>query len=284
MISNEMFLDSAQRIESIISLVKPLGFVVPGKTSAIGKAKIRHGGQEGTIVPAYTRFSGYNENGTPFAFYTIKNHPLNLDGEAIVDIVEGSTLIRELPLLVDTSTQKSFLFGLDIDIGTITIEVKNSNTDVWNEWAKADNLETGLDSSSKVYWLERSELGFFVVFGGNVGSSSTVQIGRQITSNDQVRITYLKSSGKSANSVGNFQVHGIAVASETETIAISNGGSDEPNIDMIKSFAPKWFASQDRAVTVEDCRALLARHGWKKHGNGIGNPRLYEKCEANGTT
>lgn len=262
MIANEMFLDSAQRLESIISLVKPLGFVVPGRTSSKGRAKVRHGGAEGTIIPLYTRFSGYNENGTPFAFYTTRTYSLNLDGEVIVEIVEGSTLNRNLPLLVDFDNQKAFLHGLDIDISTITVEIKNSQTDEWEAWAKADNIESGLDSSSKVYWLERSELGFFIVFGGNVGASTIVQVGRQITSNDLVRVTYLKSSGKAGNGVGNFQIHGIEVGTETETISLSAGGSDEPNIDMIKFFAPKWFAAQDRAVTVEDCRALLAHHGF----------------------
>jgi len=262
MIGNEMFLDSAQRLESIISLVKPLGFVVPGRTSAKGRAKVRHGGAEGTIVPAYTRFSAYDENGTPYSFYTTKNYSLNLDGEAIVEIIEGSTLNRNLPLLVDQDTQKAFLHGLDIDISTITVEVKNANTDEWEVWSKADNIQSGLDSTSKVYWLERSELGFFVVFGGNVGANTVVQVGRQITPNDLTRVTYLKSSGKAGNGAGNYQIHGLEVASETETISLSNGGSDEPNVDMIKFFAPKWFAAQDRAVTVEDCRALLAQQGF----------------------
>jgi hypothetical protein len=43
---------------------------------------------------------------------------------------------------------------------------------------------------------------------------------------------------------------------------MSSGGADEPNLESIRFFAPKWFAAQDRAVTVEDCRALLARHGY----------------------
>jgi len=262
MVSTEMFLDSAQRIESIISLVKPLGFVVPAKTSARGKAKIRHGGVEGTPIPKYTRFSGYNGEGVPYSFYTIQDYRLNLDGEVIAEIVEGKSLIKEVPLIVSQETQKAFLHGLDIDISTISVEVKDSQTGEWKEWAKSNNIETGLDEFSKVYWLERSELGFFVVFGGNVGSESVTQIGQQITTNDLIRVSYLKSSGKGANEVGAWNVHGLVVAAETDTVSLSSGGSDEPNLDMIRFFAPKWFAAQDRAVTVEDCRALLASRGF----------------------
>jgi len=262
MVASEMFLDSAQRVESLISLVKPLGYVVPGKTSARGKAKVRTSGVEGSIIPAYTRFTGYNEAGTPYTFYSIQDYALNLDGEQIVEIVEAKSISREIPLIVDRNNQKGFLFGLDIDISTVTVEVLEDGKNEWRIWSKSDNIETGLDSDSTVYWLERSELGFFVVFGGNVGSSTVVQVGRQIGVNDLVRVTYLKSNGSFANEVGSWKVHGIDNAGETETISLSSGGTNEPNLDMIRFFAPKWFAAQDRAVTVEDCKALLARTGF----------------------
>jgi len=265
MVSTEMFLDSAQRIESIISLVKPLGFVVPGKTSARNKVKIRHGGTEGTPIPKYTRFSGYNADGVPYSFYNKDKYWLNFDGEAIVEIIEGKSLIKEIPLIVNQENQKAFLHGLDIDISTISVEVKNpiaDEQDAWESWDKADNIEYGLDEFSKVYWLERSELGFFIVFGGNVGSHSVAQFGQQISENDLVRVSYLKSSGDGGNGVGSIKINNILPDAEIETISLSSGGSNEPNLDMIRFFAPKWFAAQDRAVTVEDCRSLLATHGF----------------------
>tara|TARA_Y100000034_G_scaffold69485_1_gene83912 strand:- start:402 stop:2177 length:1776 start_codon:yes stop_codon:yes gene_type:complete len=262
MVASEMFLDSAQRLSSLISLVKPLGYVIPGKISARAMVKVRHGGQVGTELSKYTRFSGRNESGTAYSFYTINDHALNLDGEAIVEIHEGKSLIQEIPLQVDRKTQKGFLHGLDIDISTITIEVKLDGSDVWDPWAKANNIESGLDDSSNVYWMERSELGFFIVFGGNVGVNTITQIGKQIGPNDLVRISYLKTNGNAGNGVGSFRVQGIEVQAETDTLSMSSGGVDEPNLESIRFFAPKWFAAQDRAVTVEDCRALLAQHGY----------------------
>jgi len=262
MVASEMFLDSAQRLSSLISLVKPLGYVIPGKISAKAKVKVRHGGRVGTALNRYTRFSGRNESGTAYSFYTINDYALNLDGEAIVEIYQGKSLAQEIPLLVDRSTQKGFLHGLDIDISTITIEVKQFGQDTWDVWSRADNIQSGLDASSNVYWLERSELGFFVVFGGNVGINTTVQVGKQIGPNDLVRVSYLKTNGNAGNGVGSFTIQGVTVQGETDTLSMSSGGADEPNLESIRFFAPKWFAAQDRAVTVEDCRALLARHGY----------------------
>tara|TARA_Y100000034_G_C6908877_1_gene422694 strand:- start:5767 stop:7539 length:1773 start_codon:yes stop_codon:yes gene_type:complete len=260
MVAGEMFLDSAQRLSSLISLVKPLGYVIPGKISAKARAKVRHGGDD-NIIEKYTRFSGRNEAGTAYSFYTLDEYSLNLDGEAIVEIYEGKSLTKNIPLLVDRNTQKGFLHGLDIDISTITVEVKLEGKENWDPWAKADNIQSGLNDTSSVYWLERSELGFFIVFGGNVGINTTVQVGKQIGPNDLVRVSYLKTNGRSGNEVGNFKVQGFAGA-ETDTVSMSSGGSDEPNLESIRFFAPRWFAAQDRAVTVEDCRAMLVRHGY----------------------
>ena len=268
MIANEMFLDTAQKEASIISLVKPLGYVVPGKISATGKAKIRVAGGGGTIVPIYTRFTGNNASGISFNFYTTLESSLDTDGENIVVITEGKNLIKEQPLLVDSNTQKGFLNGIDIDITTIRVEVYDSDLNDdgseigWRTWTIVNNIQGGLDESSRVYWLERSELGFFVVFGGGFDSSYG-QVGSSIFPNQQVRVSYLTSSGDSANNIGNFTIREFPTAGAiSETDLISSGGSDKPNMEAIRFFAPKWFASQNRAVTIEDCRGILAESGF----------------------
>ena len=262
MIASEMFLDTAQRESSIISLVKPLGYLVPGAKSARALVKLRQAGDQGAEVPMYTKFSGHDEGGVSYNFYTIENYSLDTtNGEAVVQVVQGKSLIKEQPLLIDENTQKGFILGLDVDISTIRVEVLDSEGDgVWKEWGRASSIESGLDDSSHVYWLERSDLGFFVVFGGNLESSSFVQIGKSLKPNDIVRVTYLKSDGERGNSIGNFQVSGSSAT--TNTITLSSGGSDKPDLESIKFFAPKWFAAQNRAVTVEDCRALLAEEGF----------------------
>ena len=263
MIASEMFLDTAQREESLISLVKPLGYVVPGKTSSRARVKVRGYGSGNPVIPSYTRFTGRNEAGTSYNFYTTENYATDSDGEAVITIVEGNTLNRQIPVLVDTTTQKAFLSGLDIDISTLTVEVYNSTPvgeegDVqgWEVWSRAGNIESNLDSKSKVYWLERSELGFFLVFGGNLSDI----IADEISPQDRVRVSYLKSSGELGNDVSNFRINGSGAA--VDTISLSTGGTDKPDLEAIRFFAPKWFASQDRAVTVEDCRALLAKEGF----------------------
>ena len=268
MVANEMFLDTAQREESLISLVKPLGYVVPGSRGARGRVKLRYSGANSNI-PIYTKFSGNNESGTPYNFYTLIEDSTNEDGEAILEIIEGKELIKQIPLSVDQTTQKGFISGLDIDISTIVVEVYNSEEDDdgvqigWEVWTQASNIQTGLDYNSKVYWLERSELGFFIVFGGNLFGSDGTQVGMSVSQDTSIRLSYLKSSGDLGNGVGSFKVRSEELSGgATETLRLSSGGSSSPDLEAIRFFAPKWFAAQERAVTVEDCRGLLAAAGF----------------------
>ena len=261
MIANEMFLDTAQKEESIISLVKPLGYVVPGKTSAKANIKIRHGGSGNPSVPIYTKFTGNSSSGTSYNFYTLEGGILDDDGENIFTVTEGKSITVEQPILIDNITKKGFIFGLDVDISTIRVEVFDDVLNEWKPWTLVNNIQGGLNESSKVYWLERTELGFFIVFGGNFDSEYG-QVGQVLTPNQQVRVSYLKSSGTKSNNIGKFTVKDILPLASTETLTLSSGGTDGPNIEAIRFFAPKWFASQNRAVTVDDCRGILAEAGF----------------------
>ena len=269
MIASEMFLDTAQKESSIISLVKPLGYVVPGKTSATGRAKIRVGGANND-VPIYTKFTGNAPNGQFYNFFTTEEHVLDDQGENIVNIKEAKSLIRNEPLIVDSNTKKGFIYGLDIDISTIRVEVKDVADGEWKPWTLISNIQQGLNETSQVFWLERSELGFFIVFGGGFDSAYG-QVGQEIFPNQLVQVSYFKSSGSAANGVGNYTLRDFspsngdpppgAHAVDAEG-GLSSGGTDKPDIEAIRFFAPKWFASQNRAVTLEDCRGVLAEAGF----------------------
>lgn len=269
MVANEMFLDTAQREESLISLVKPLGYVVPGRTSARAVMFLRGARNPNDsysdFLPRYTRFVGRNNQGVSYNFYTLEPISLVSDqldaGEAIFNIVEGKSLVKETPIIVDQVTQKSFISGTDVDISTIRVEVLNETLGEWEEWERQSNTASGLDETSKVYWLERTELGFFIVFGGNLGAITADLIGKSISQNDQVRVSYLKSSGSDGNGVGSFAIQDWT-ADSNQTLTLGENGSDSPNLEAIRFFAPKWFAAQDRAVTVNDAQALLSQQGF----------------------
>ena len=268
MIANEIFLDTAQKVESLISLVKPLGYVVPGYSSAIAQIKVDKGGAYNTI-PKYSSFIGKDESGSSYVFYTLKDYELNDQGDANLDIYEGKNLIVTETNVDSDLGQKIFLSGLDIDISTITVEVQQGGSGDFVEWTLSSNIASNITNTSKVYWLERSDLGFYIVFGGMSASGSTTQSGASLEEGDIVKITYLVSSGDRGNNVGSFVLQNLYQSEENlssnhdiVTRKMSSEGNDNPDLDSIKFFAPKWFAAQDRAVTKSDCRSVLGALGY----------------------
>ena len=266
MIANEMFLDTAQKAQSLISLVKPLGYVVPGYSSASAEIRILSGGEYRNI-PKYSSFIGQNSDGVSYVFYTNEEYDLDDQGKGNLIIYEGKTFVSKEVTLDENN--KIFLTGTNIDMSTITVEVRPGLSNVWEEWTLASNIEYNLDSGSKVYWLERSEYGFFLVFGGDAPGYN-ISIGLVPTPNfGSIRVKYLISSGEKGNAVSSFKYNNLYDSDEDlhgnhqiVTISSSSEGRNDPDLDAIRFWAPKWFAAQDRAITKEDCKSVLAGHGF----------------------
>lgn len=267
MLANEMFLDTAQKSQSLISLVKPLGYVVPGYSSASAEIRILSGGAYRNI-PRYSSFIGQNANGVSYVFYTNEEYDLDDQGKGNLIVYEGKTFVSKEVFL---ENDKIFLTGVDVDMSTITLEVQNSQNE-WEEWSLASNIEYNLDAESKVYWLERSEYGFFIVFGGEAPGYN-VRIGKIPTTESgagsSIRVKYLISSGEKGNAVSSFKYNNLYNSDEDlhdnhqiVLISSSREGRNDPDLDAIRFWAPKWFASQDRAVTKEDCKSVLAGAGF----------------------
>ena len=114
MVSNETFLDSAQRIDSIVSLTKPLGYFVPLKSSA--KAVINVFGLVDDI-PEFAHFYGINSDGIIYSFYTIGSYQA-VDSDALnVEVYEGKRIYKDLNVSnrFDSIKQRFFINDPDID-------------------------------------------------------------------------------------------------------------------------------------------------------------------------
>jgi hypothetical protein len=248
MIASEMFLDSAQRLDSIISLVKPLGYTISGKRSS--RAQITLNGVTSISVPEHSIFFGINEDGIQYTFYTLEEAFME-DSDVMLSLVEGS-LINNVSAIssVDLEKQKYYILDADIDISTIRVTV---NGDVWK---LKGNIGTLANTEDKIYFVERiNSEGFAIQFG----IENT--LGRSLVEDDVLEIRYLRSSGKKGNdiyvfSAGSSNAYTCGVCS-IHLESASSSGLDEPSIPLIKFLAPKYFAAQNRAVTKNDYNGLL---------------------------
>ena len=94
-------------------------------------------------------------------------------------------------------------------------------------------------------------------------------IGRKLTNNNYVTISYLQTQGKSANGASEFSFIGRLInqdgatvggtnVSLVETVERSRDGDDIESIASIKYYSPRIYSSQYRAVTSSDYEAVLS--------------------------
>ena len=255
MMSSEVFLDSAQSINSIISLVKPLGYTVPGLKSATSSITVD------AEVPAYTKFNGVFGNGVYYSFYNKEK----LAPETVSTITEGElTLKSDISNSINLTNQTYMLDETDVDISTIRIYVTpSSGTET--EWTNVNRFP---NNNEMVFYVERDGDIFTIQFG----KENT--LGKSILQTDTVTITYLTSSGTSANGINSFSSSVGNITSKTTSV----GGNDGPDINSIKFAAPKIFSSQDRAVTKNDYYGLLTENSMFDSANDFivyGGDELY---------
>ena len=239
MMSSEVFLDSAQSINSIISLVKPLGYTVPGMKSATSSITV----DTVVPVPAYTKFNGVFGNGVYYSFYNKEElHP-----NTVGTITEGElTFKSDISNSINLTNQTYMLDETDVDISTIRIYVTPSSGGE-TEWTNVNRFP---NNNEMVFYVERDGDIFTIQFG----KENT--LGKSILQTDTVTITYLTSSGTSANGINSFSSSVGNITSKTT----SAGGNDGPDVNSIKFAAPKIFSSQDRAVTKNDYYGLLTEN------------------------
>lgn len=256
LITSEAFLDSAQRIESLISLTKPLGYTIPSKTSAKAKVALTGIAPGITTIPKKSIFYGKNSDGTQFTFY-------NTDTISVIDsqtdyflIYEGKNYVDvEAVNLVDIERQRIIIADEDFDLETLKVVVRDPLTLVDEEWTRIKNVGYSNTIEEKVYFVERIETGFIISFG------LLNSVGKNITEDVQsIRISYITTNGSLGNNITLFS--SLLGTVTTYDGIPSSSGKDNPSLDSIKFLAPKWFASQERAVTVNDYKSLIVDAGF----------------------
>ena len=171
-----------------------------------------------------------------------------------VDIFEGTYLNFKYTVNTSDTDQRFIIPNDNVDTTTLTVKVQESSSDsTTNTYTLATGI-TGLDSTSKVYFLQEVENGRYeVYFGDGV-------LGKAIADGNIIIFDYINTNRAEANGATTFTLSGTIGGFSSATITtISNadGGSDPEEISSIKYNAPRDYTSQDRAVTTDDYKVLV---------------------------
>ena len=258
-LANEMFIDTADLRNSIVSLAKALGYTPNSPRSPVADLNIVVNNATGSTLtmPVGTKFST-TVDGQTYNFVTITSNTIspinNIYTFSNVKIYEGTYVTFQYTANTADLDQKFLIQSANADTTTLSVSVQNSASDTTtNTFTKATSI-TELDSNSKVYFLQEDEDGKFeVYFGDGV-------IGKKLEDGNIVILKYVVTNKTAANGATTFTLNGnIGGFSDTTITTNSNAanGSEAETNASVKFNAPKSYSAQDRAVTVEDYKVKV---------------------------
>ena len=280
MVTNEVFIDSATLRENVVSLARNIGYLprsrtastatvsffvdVTGVTPAPATITLNKGpvassaGQTGVnsyvfcilediTVPVFT-----DSNGTAVA--TFDN----------VKISEGTLVTNAFTSSSVNPNQKFILPNSGIDTDLMTVTVRSNASETTGAKYSSQNSIFDIDSSTKVYFLQEIEdERYEIFFGDDI-------FGKKLEEGNYVTVEYVVSSGDAANGISNFTFAGrLSYIRNAQSYSVttgvsllstdlkSTGGERIETVDSIKKFAPRIYASQNRAVSANDYETLI---------------------------
>lgn len=255
---NEMFLDSASKYASAVSLAKTIGYTPKSMRSARARLSIVISGVPENpttlTLPTGTIFRA-TVGDREFDFYTLTDYTAaNNIGNFVfenVEVVEGVLLSKRY---VVADNVKFILPNKDVDLSTLRVAVQeNVSSSTYRNYNKVDDILT-VKATDDVYFLKQREDTLYEVYFGNGVIGSALSVGNVVT------MDYMLSSGSAANGARRF-VYSAGFRSDvfysivTDQIALS--GAEAETLESIKFNAPRMYVSQNRAVTADDYDAIL---------------------------
>ena len=254
---NEMFLDSAAKRESVVSIAKMLGYtpksaICPTATIQVVVSNVS-GNPDTLTLPKASTFSS-TIDGTAYTFQTTaaitaSKSSTNTYTFSNVYLTEGTMVENSYTVASNT---RYLVANKNADMTTLAVKVQEDpNNASFLGYTLVDNI-VNAGPQSRVFFTKEVEDGLYEVEFG-----------------DGAKISYCVSSLTLANGAKLFTYTGGSLGSSTiniTTVSAASGGADQETIDSIKFNAPKSFAAQNRAVTADDYKVIL--------------PQLYDNVDA----
>lgn len=282
---NETFLESASLRDNIVKVAKQLGYTPKSKTSAVSYLQLKVdytsiAAVDQRLVPKFLTLKKGNcfiasnpENRSEtyqFAILEDIVSPVvnnvcyfsNIDGSQQLKVVEGVYLTYKFTVDNSITNQKFVLPTQDIDTSSIVVKVRESfNSSKVITFNQANNI-LDVKSTDPVFFVQEiSDSRYELIFGDGI-------IGKKLNNQEIVEVYYLSSSGKSANNIQNFifsgEIYDDSLSRVFNNITVSvisksEGGDDIESLEQIKANAPKFYSSQNRAVTLDDYKVITQK-------------------------
>jgi len=252
---NETFLDTAQFRGSVVGHARQLGYTPRSATAAAAYVNIAINNFSGNVnvtIPKGAEFSSVINSKT-YNFVTDREYNSTTGLFENVKLIQG--FYKTVEYIYDVDTNEKFLIpDTNVDTTNLTVEVYDATTSTTKRTFSRAKLITSIAKDSTVYFLaENPDSRYEISFGDGI-------LGVDLENGNLISATYLVTDSVEANGAGVFR--GVSTIYQGSTITIqtvqrATGGQERESIETIRRNAPLSFASQNRAVTADDYRAII---------------------------
>ena len=275
MVANEVFIDSSTLRENVVALARNIGYVPKSRKAALATVTFDVDTADISPTPAtITLKKGVvaSSSGTfasqSFIFSILEDVTVPVfNGIATfneLQIYEGVLLESNFTRSIRNLNQKYILPNSGIDTDLIRVTVKNNEfSTASTKYALQDSL-FDINPESKVYYLQEiSDERYELIFGDDI-------FGKALEEGNYITANYIVSNGDAANGISNFNFSGrltytrngieYNVTSGVSLLTpgiITSGGQNIETVESIKKFAPRIYATQNRALTSNDYETII---------------------------
>ena len=275
MVANEVFIDSATLRENVVSLARNIGYTPKSRKAA--RATITFFINTGNLSPTPSTItlqkgvvasSSSSFGSQSFVFSILEDVTVPVVNDTAqfnnIPIYEGNLVSSNFTYNARNPEQKFILDNVGIDSDLMTVSVKPNQQSSRNVKYSIQNSLFDIDGDSTVYFIQEvDDERYQVIFGDGI-------FGKKLEDSNFITVSYITSSGDAANGVNNFKFSGrlqynrnsadyvvtSGISALTTGITASGGESIE-GVESIKKFAPRIYASQNRALTANDYETLI---------------------------
>ena len=293
MLANESFLATARNRNNVRKLLELVGVRMRGPLAAAANATITIGtaltaGQNSLVIPpanrtltiaspedggqvTYTlykveagRISGANSNSTIYMNKEEANDPANPAIWSNAALLEGALVVDKGTFTSYDSIKSLTLNQSPVIEGSIQVFVDAPGVPAASgAFTQVESIYFASGATDRIFQVNLNDsFGGTIVFGDNiagisppVGSSYEVsyRIGGGTRGNVQKSFINALTTGQIDGDAGN------TLPATIENTSLATGGSNAESVSHAKKYAPLFFKSQDRLVTLEDYVARGAK-------------------------
>jgi len=261
MLANEMFLDTAQQRDSVVSRAKELGYTPTSAIGASANVALTFTGLANNVsqftIPRNASFTTTVDdvNYTYVVPEAKTVYKANGNWATSVIIKEGTPLTHRWTVS-SINPERYILPNANVDTTSIKVTVQESVADTTTtEYTRATNTNQ-IGATSAVYFLEEAaDQKYEIIF-------SPGTLGKPVKNGNIVIVEYLVCNAEDTNGASSFSISNLNLdvsytSASVSTNRVSSGGRNQETVDSIKFNAPRNFQTQNRAIIENDYERII---------------------------